>query len=76
MNDRVTVATGAHAGAILGATAAHLLLTERGRRFLRDLRPAVEDLSDALREAGAAIERLGTEVREVRRVTREIRSAS
>lgn len=76
MHDRLTVAAGALAGAILGAAAAHLLLTERGRRTLHDVRPALDDLSHALHDACAAIDRLGAAVREGRRVTRELRSAS
>ncbi len=76
MNDRVTVAAGALAGAVVGAAAAHLLLTERGRLILHDVRPALADLSYALRDAGDALDRLASAVREGQRVAREIRSAS
>jgi len=76
MNDNLTVAAGALAGALLGAVAAHLLLTDRGRRMLHDVRPALDDLSRALQDVCMTIDRLGEAVREGRRVTREIRSAS
>lgn len=74
MTERFSVAVGALAGGVLGAAAAHFLLTERGRQTLRQLRPALHELSGALQDCSVALERLGDALREGRRVTRELQS--
>jgi gas vesicle protein len=44
MRERHTIAWGAILGTVVGATAAYLFFTERGRRFRRDVEPELETL--------------------------------
>jgi len=76
MNDDLRIAGGVIVGAMIGGVAAHLLLTDRGRRSLRLLGPAIGEVSQAMRDVGQALDRLGHAMREGRLVARELRTTA
>ena len=76
MNDNARVCAGAMVGAILGGVAAHLLLTAQGQRTLRDLRPALADLSRAALDLRSTLEKLGSVTREGQRAARAFGSTA
>ena len=44
MKDRQTILGGALLGAVVGAVASYLFLTERGRRFRREIEPELQTI--------------------------------
>lgn len=56
MTDSGRILGGALVGAVAGAVAAHLLLTQQGRQTLRQLRPALDEFAAFLHDVSAVFE--------------------
>lgn len=54
MNDRTTILAGAAVGALVGAAAAYLVLTPRGRRLRAEVEPVLRELLAELGEPAEA----------------------
>ncbi len=75
MNQNAKVAAGAVAGALIGAAAAYLFLTEHGRGFRDRLEPMVDDLRQEFQRFQRTIEKVGEMANEGARVVSEFKAA-
>ena len=75
MNEQSQVMAGAAIGALLGAVAAYLFLTEGGRGFRERIEPGVDTLRDEFQRFKGTIEKLGDMANEGMRVVNEFQSA-
>ena len=75
MDDRTAVTTGALVGAVVGAAAGYLFLTNRGRTLRDRLEPAIEDLQREFKRFQGTIEQVGRMAGEGARVVQEFSSA-
>ena len=75
MSEQSQVMTGAAIGALVGAAAAFLFLTEGGRGFRDRIEPAVENLRDEFQRFKGTIEKLGDMANEGMRVVNEFQNA-
>ena len=75
MSEQSQVMTGAALGALVGAAAAYLFLTEGGRGFRERIEPAVENLRGEFNRFRGTIEKLGDMANEGMRVVNEFQSA-
>lgn len=76
MEERTAVLAGALAGAIVGAAASYLFLTERGRDLRDRLEPAVDDLRREIQRFQRTLEKVGDVASEGVRVIQELGEAS
>ena len=75
MDDRTAVTAGALLGAVVGAAAGYLFLTNRGRTLRDRLEPAIEDLQREFKRFQGTIEQVGRMAGEGARVVQEFSSA-
>lgn len=75
MNENTKVTAGAVAGALIGAAAAYLFLTDHGRVFRDRLEPMVDDLRQEFQRFQRTIEKVGDMANEGARVVSEFKAA-
>ena len=75
MNDRTAVTAGALVGAVVGAAAGYLFLTNRGRTLRDRIEPAIEDLQREFKRFQGTIEQVGRMAGEGARAVQEFSSA-
>ena len=64
MNDRTRIAMCAGVGAVVGAFAGYLLLTERGRELRTHMEPRIDELMGEVQRLGSSFERTRRAVEE------------
>jgi gas vesicle protein len=75
VNEQSRIISGALVGAVVGAAAAYLFFTERGRRLRERMEPAVDDLRDEFAKFQRTIEKLGAMANEGMRAYNEFNAA-
>jgi len=75
VNEQSQVIAGAIVGALVGAAAAYLFLTEGGRGFRERIEPTVDNLRDEFQRFKGTIEKLGDMANEGMRVVNEFQNA-
>lgn len=75
MDDRTAVTAGALIGAVVGAAAGYLFLTNRGRTLRDRIEPAIEDLQREFKRFQGTIEQVGRMAGDGARVVQEFSSA-
>lgn len=75
MNEQVRILSGAAVGALIGAAAAYLFFTDRGRMMRERLEPAVEDLRHEYARFEKTIEKVRDLATDGLRVLNEFNSA-
>lgn len=75
MTERATICTGAMVGAVVGATAAYLFFTERGRVTRDRIEPAVDDLMREFQKFRGTIEKIGDMANDGLRAFQEFQQA-
>jgi gas vesicle protein len=75
VNEQSRVMSGAIVGALVGAAAAYLFFTERGRAMRDRLEPAVEDLRHEFAKFQRTFEKVGSVATEGMRVVQEFNAA-
>ena len=74
MNEQSKILFGAVIGAVVGATAGYLFLTERGRMLRRELEPAIDDARSELRRFQGTIQKAAAVVSDGVRLVQEFTS--
>lgn len=75
MNDKSQVMAGALIGALVGAAAAYLFLTEGGRQVRDRMEPALDNLKSDFYRFKGTLEKLGDMANEGMRVVNDFQSA-
>lgn len=75
MTDRNAVWTGATVGALVGAAAAYLFFTERGRAVRDRMEPAIDDLMREFQKFRRTLERVGDMANDGLRALNEFQEA-
>ena len=75
MSEKSQVMAGAVLGALVGAAAAYIFLTDSGRQFRERMEPAVENLKGDFHRFRSTIEKLGDMANEGMRVVNEFQTA-
>jgi len=75
VNEQSRVVAGAMVGALIGAAAAYLFFTDRGRVVRDRLEPAVDDLRQEFARFQRTVEKVGTMATEGMRVVQEFNAA-
>lgn len=75
MNEQTRVIAGVTLGALAGSMMAFFVFTDRGRQALRELSPALDDVSRTLEEFRGIIDKADAAVREARVAFADVRGA-
>ena len=75
MDDRTAVTAGALVGAVVGAAAGYLFLTNRGRTLRDRIEPAIDELQREFKRFQGTIQQVGRMAGEGARVVQEFSSA-
>ena len=75
MNERTAVMTGALAGALIGACAAYLFFTGRGRELRDRFEPLVDDVRQEFSRFQKTLEKVGEMANDGMRVVQEFNAA-